>query len=273
VRRRRWPAATFAVLVLAFLYLPLVSVIANSFNGDKSLVRWGGFTTRWVQEAAENPIVRTDFVTTVEVALGTTVVSLVIAVTAGLWGRGTSTRGKGALELTTYMRLALPEIVLGVGLYVVFLRIDFPMGTLAIVCGQSVFISAFALIVINARLASMGTEMEEAAKDLGAGSWRIFRRVTMPALMPAVVVAGLLSFTLSADDVIVPLFLGGDEAETLPVLILGLARREVDPTVNVVGTAFMVFTLLCLALLIAIAGIRSAGSLGGSVTGADNPDD
>jgi ABC-type spermidine/putrescine transport system permease subunit II len=159
------------------------------------------------------------------------------------------------------MRIVLPEIVAALGLLILFHRVSFPLGIVAVIIGHVVFNSAYAIVIIQARLATMTTVLEDVAADLGARPWRVFRRVTVPFLAPALVVALLLSFAFSFDDVITSSFLSGSSTETLPMLIFGLARYRVDPEVNVIGVGLMVITLTCLALTLVVVQGRVRGGL------------
>jgi len=258
--RRRLPSwtATFTALVFVFLYLPIVIVVLNSFNADEALIGWGGFTTRWYSQAFHDPRVRHDFATSVEVALISTAISLVIAVSAGLWWRRASTRSRRVLDATTYMRIVLPEVVLALALFLILTRYEVSLGVATIVMGHVVFNSAYATLIIQARLATMNDVLEEAAFDLGASRWRVFRRVTLPLLMPAIVVAALLILSFSFDDVVTSLFLGGANAETLPVLLLGLIRLHVTPEVNAIATGVTTITLITFGLAAVIVSLRGA---------------
>ena len=256
--RRPSGLALVSLVVLALLYAPIVLVVLNSVNSDELLVGWGGFTTRWFREALSDARVRDALLTSVEVALLSTAVSLVLAITAALWARRASVRARRLLDGTTYMRIILPETVIALGLFLLLRRQDVSLGIATIVIGHVVFNSAYATIVIQARLATLTDQLEEAAADLGATPWRVFRRVTLPLVAPAVLVAGLLVFSFSFDDVVTSLFLGGSSAETLPVLLLGMIRLHVTPEVNAIGVLVMVTTTALLALAAALAGIRGA---------------
>ncbi len=244
--RRSLPSftAVFTGLVFVFLYLPIAIVVLNSLNADSALIGWGGFTTKWYSQAFSDSRVRNDFVTSAEVAVLATAISLVIAVSAGLWTRRASPRARRLLDASTYMRIVLPEVVTALALFLILRRYDVALGVLTIVAGHVVFNSAYATLVIQARLATMTGVFEEAAADLGAPPWRVFRRVTLPLLMPAVIVAALLTFSFSFDDVVTSLFLGGPNAETLPVLLLGLIRLHVTPEVNAIATGVTAITLV-----------------------------
>jgi ABC-type spermidine/putrescine transport system permease subunit II len=261
--RRRLPSWTtaFTALVFVFLYLPIAIVVLNSFNADEALIGWGGFTTRWYSQAFHDSRVRHDFATSVEVALISTAMSLMIAVSAGLWWRRASARARRVLDATTYMRIVLPEVVLALALFLILTRYEVSLGVGTIVMGHVVFNSAYATLIIQARLATMNDVLEEAAFDLGASRWRVFRRVTLPLLMPAIVVAALLILSFSFDDVVTSLFLGGANAETLPVLLLGLIRLHVTPEVNAIATGVTTITLISFALAALIVSLRGAAGV------------
>lgn len=259
--RRPSLVATVSTIVLLGLWLPLGLVVANSVNGDELLVGWGGFTTRWYEEALTDTRVRGAFVTSMEVAVLSTALAVAIALTASLWARRASVRGRRALDATTYMRIILPETVVAIALFLLLRRFGVELGLATIVIGHVVFNSAYATIVLQARFATLSPELEEAAADLGATPWRTFRRVTLPGILPALIVASLLVFTFSLDAVVSSLFLGGTSTQTLPVLLLGMIRVRVTPEVNAIGVLIMLATVSLLALAAAILGLRSsAGS-------------
>ena len=256
--RRPSGVALVSIVVLACLWAPIAIVAINSVNSDERLISWGGFTTRWFDAALADQRVRDAFVTSLQVALLSTAVSLVVAVCAALWARRASHRARSLLDATTYMRIILPETVLAIGLFLLLRRYDVQLGVATIVIGHVVFNSAYATIVIQARMATLSETLEQAAADLGATPWRVFRRVTLPLIGPAVVVAGLLVFSFSFDDVVMSLFMGGPNAETLPVLLLGLIRLNVSPEVNAIGVLVMVTTTGLLALAALLSSVRGA---------------
>jgi ABC-type spermidine/putrescine transport system permease subunit II len=263
---RRLPSliALFATLVFVFLYAPIVVVFVNSFNADPLLIGWGGFTLDWYQTAFDNERVRADFVASVQIALLSAALSLAIAVTASLWARRASRRARKLFDATTYMRIVLPEVVLAIALFIFLRRLDLQLGLWSIVVGHVVFNSAYATVVIQARMATLTTTLEDAAADLGSPPRRVFQRVTLPLLMPAIIVAGLLTLTFSFDDVVTSLFLGGAETETLPVLLLGMIRLRVTPEVNAIGAGVMLITMVSFALAVAVATIRTSTGVRGA---------
>ena len=256
--RRPSLVAVIAIIVVTLLYAPIVLVIINSFNADKLLVAWGGFTTEWYREALSDERVRNAFMTSIKVALLSTVISLVIAITAALWTRRALAGRRRLFDATTFLRIILPETVFALGLFLLFTRFDIPLGIPAIVIGHVVFNSAYATIIIQTRFSTMDTTLESAAADLGAPPWRVFRRVTLPLILPAVIAAALLVFSFSFDAVVTSLFLGGTHAETLPVLLLGMIRLHVTPEVNAIGVMVMLTTTALFAVAAGVLSVRSA---------------
>jgi ABC-type spermidine/putrescine transport system permease subunit II len=249
----------FALLVLLCLYLPILLVVVNAFNKDQLLAKWGGFTFSWFREVISSGRIRDDLLTSVWIALVAASVSLVIAIPAALWARRATARGRRTLDATTYMRIVLPEIVAALSLFMLFRRLNLPLGAGAVVIGHVVFNSAYATVILQARLATMSRVLEEAAADLGAPPRRVFRRVTLPQMMPAVIVAALFAFTFSFDNVITSAFLGGSGVETLPMLVFGLARNRVTPELNAIGACLMLITTISLVLVVVVTTARSSG--------------
>jgi ABC-type spermidine/putrescine transport system permease subunit II len=256
--RRPSGLALVSLGVLALLYAPIALVAINSVNSDDSLLGWGGFTTRWYRQAVDDPDVRSGLLVSVEVALLATVLSLIVAVAAALWARGSGRRGRQFLDLTTYARIIMPETVAAIGLFLLLRRENVQLGVPTIVIGHVVFNSAYATIIIQARMATLDTTLEAAAADLGATPWRAFRRVTLPLILPAVIAAALLTFSFSFDDVVTSLFLGGPDAQTLPVLLLGMIRLHVTPEVNAIGVLVMLTTTALFGLAALMLSVRAA---------------
>lgn len=256
-------SSAFTTLVMICLYAPIVTVLVYSVDKDPNLISWKGFTTQWYVQAFDSSQVRSDMLTSLKIAALSTVISLVIAICSGLWARGASPRARQIFDAFTYSRIVLPEVVFALGLLVLFNKLHIAFGIGAIVVGHVVFNSAYATVIIQARLAALSSSLEEAAADLGANRWRAFRRVTLPLLMPAVLVSALLTVSFSFDDVITSQFLGGSNAEPISVLLLGMIHLHVTPEVNAIGSALMLITLVSFgtAGLIAVARPSGAGQL------------
>jgi ABC-type spermidine/putrescine transport system permease subunit II len=241
--RRHWFTGLVSLCVIVFLWAPLVIVAINSVNSDTLLVSWKGFTTHWYNQAYHNPDVRSGVKQTMVIALSSTAISLVLAVTGALWWRRAAARARRMFDLLTYLRIMLPEVVFAVALFLLFSKIKFPLGTTAVVIGHVVWNSAYATLILQARTATLDPALEDAAADLGANPWRVFRRVTFPGLLPGIIAAGLLAFTFSFDDVVTSYFLTGAGTAPLPVVILSMIRFRITPEINAIGMLVMLFTV------------------------------
>ena len=259
-RRRVTVSGVITTLVMIFLYAPIVAVVVFSVDRDPLLLHWTGFTVHWYDVAVHDPEVSADFVTSLEAAALSTVLSLAVAITAGLWFRRASARARRMFDLLTYSRIVLPEVLVALGLFALMQKLGIPLGLWAIIVGHVVFNSAYATVIIQARFATLGMSLEQAAADLGASPWRVFRRVTMPLLRPAVLVAALLAISFSFDDVVSSLFLGGTSVETIPVLLFGMIRLHVTPEVNAIGAGQMLITTVTFAMAGLITVLRPTGA-------------
>jgi ABC-type spermidine/putrescine transport system permease subunit II len=264
VSLRRHPVvACVAVLALAFLWLPLVVVAVNSFNTDVVMAGWGGFTGHWYRLALDDPQVRGGLETTLIVAAISTAASVCLAVTSVLWWRRAPRLARRVFDGFVYARIILPEVVFATALFFFFLRIGFTLGIGAIIIGHTVWNSAYATLVVQARVAGMDPALEEAAADLGATPWRTFRRVTLALLLPGIVAAALLTFTFSFDDVVTSYFLTGAARPPLPIVLFGMIRFHITPEVNAIGVMVMLFTItLMSASAVTLAAASSFGRRG-----------
>jgi ABC-type spermidine/putrescine transport system permease subunit II len=242
ILRRHPVAAAVSFFVIALLWTPLAIVALNAVNKNELLVAWGGATLRWFKDAFHDPDVRDGLRLTMIVGGLSTVIAVPLAVTGALWWRRASGPGRRLYEVLIYVNVILPEVVFASALFLLFVRAGVPLGVPSIVIGHSVWNAAYAFLIVQARLAALDPALEEAAADLGANSAGVFWRVTVPALVPGIVVAALIAFTFSFDDVITTYFLAGSSGNTLPVLLFGLIRFRVTPEVNAIGVMVMIFT-------------------------------
>lgn len=232
-----------------FLFLPIIVVLVNSFNAEGSLIGWGGFTTQWYEAVLQDAEVRSALKNSVMLALASTACSLVVGVSGALWlHRISAPMLRAVFNALTYSRILLPEVVLAIAL-LIFLRSSVvPLGFAAMLVGHTLFNSAIVTLVLRARLAGRDSAVDEAARDLGATRLRTFRRVTLPDILPGVVTAGLIAFTISFDNIVTSFFLSGERYTTIPMLLFSSIRYRLTPEVNVIAALMMMVTT---ALLVA----------------------
>jgi ABC-type spermidine/putrescine transport system permease subunit II len=247
---RRHPIiGVVAVMTMVFMWLPLAVVMVNSLNKDPLLARWGGLTMTWFGQAFRDPAVRDGLVSSLEVGLLTAGLSLIVALTGVLWWRRASSRGRRVFDAFAYARLVIPEVVFATALFLVFTRSGIQLGMMATVIGHTVWASAYATVILQARVRLLDPAVEEAAADLGASPAGVFFRVTLRQMLPGIIAAGVLAFTLSFDDVVTTFFLSGPQLNTLPLLVLGLIRFRVTPEVNAIG-ALVTMSMIASTLLV-----------------------
>lgn len=232
-----------AGFVLAFLYLPIAVVVAFSFNESRRNIVFTGFTFEWYGKIFENARLLEAFGNTVIVALASTVISVLVG-TLGAYGLVRNNFfGKKAIESLMYIPVVIPEIILGIALLAIFTMARLPLGLLTLIIAHATFCIPFVVFTVKARLSGFDRSVEEAAMDLGANRFRTFIEVTLPALMPGIVSGGLLSLTLSMDDVIISFFTTGPNSTTLPIQIFSMVRSGVSPDVNALSTLILVGTI------------------------------
>ena len=241
--RRHLLTGMISAVVVLFLWFPLINAAVYSFNRDIAMGAWRGATLRWYRTAFADTTVRAGLEQTITIGLATTALSLALAVSGALWWRRATARGRRLFDLLTYLRIMIPEVVFAVALFLFFSKIGFPLGTVAVVVGQTVWNSAYAALIVQARVLTLDPALDDAAADLGASRWRVFRRVTVPGLLPGIAAAGLLAFTFSFDDVVTSYFLVGNQAAPLPVVLLSMIRFRITPEINAIGMMVMAFTI------------------------------
>jgi len=249
----RWLALITGAYVV-WSVLPVLLAIAFAFNAGRSRTTWQGFSFRWFtgengsvlhDQALRDALGHTLLLAVVCVAIAT---PLGVALALGLqrW-RG---RGSGTVNSLMLLPLVTPEIVMGVALLLLFLRI-FPgigLGTEAQVIGQVTFTLSYVVVIVRGRLVSIGPEFEEAAADLGAPPRDQLFRVLLPLLLPAIVASAAVAFAISIDDFVVTQYLSSDASTTtVSMLLYSNARGAPTPALNAIATVGLVITLATLA--------------------------
>ncbi|HEY2048415.1 MAG TPA: ABC transporter permease [Caulobacteraceae bacterium] len=258
---RRWPLRAWLAAVAVFLYAPLITLMAFSFNDSKRNVVWRGFTLKYYALTFADADLIQAFVNSLTIALVSTIVSVILgAMTALLLWRFRFS-GKPALEGALGLPIVVPEICMGVAMLVFFTEIlpwpteaPWPLNLGSIIISHISFSFSFVAVVVRGRLASFDRSLEEAARDLGAGEWRIFREVLVPHMQPGLIAGALLAFTLSLDDFVITFFTSGPDTTTFPVKVYSMVRFSVTPEVNAASTLLIVTTVALTALALRLQG-------------------
>jgi spermidine/putrescine transport system permease protein/putrescine transport system permease protein len=264
----------WAVLVYAFLYLPILVMVIFAFNKPSppalaafhgsnvcnipptqigNITVWNGFTSCWFSAGLHDPTYIPAIVVSLQIAAVASVISTLLGLGAALALARMKPRLRAPFDALVYLTLVVPEIVIAVALLIFFVQAHnyvhfFPqLGMGTILLGQVVFNASVAMLIIRARFVGMGDSLEEAAYDLGSGPLATFRQVTLPRLMPAILAAFLLSFTFSFDDYIVPAFTNGT-TNTWPIVLFSAVRFGLTPAVNALATIMLSVTVLAVTV-------------------------
>ncbi len=224
-------------LGFAFLYLPIVLLVAFSFNESRLVTVWTGFSTKWYGELFRNQGYIDAAWVTIRVAILSSTVATVFGTLAALaLVRGGRFRGRTLFSGMIYAPLVMPEVITGLSLLLLFVAIGFDRGFWTVTAAHITFSMCYAAIVVSSRLVTFDQSLEEAARDLGCPPAKAFILVTLPVIAPAVVAAWLLSFTLSLDDLVIASFTTGPGATTLPMKVYSAIRLGVTPEINALCT-------------------------------------
>jgi len=282
---RRSPFVIAAtVLVYFFLYAPIVMLILYSFNSSRANVKFEGFVTayssrvvmdgstvvsspcgpfHWFCDLAKNDDVLEAAGNTLAIAFTATIIATIIGTMAAIALQRYDFKIKPFSQLSLYIPIVIPEIVMGIGILTLFSQLfgwmnnafgltgdaRLSLGIATVTVSHIAFMVPFVTLVVQARLQGFDKSFEEAAMDLGANEWTTFRRVTFPMILPGVLSGALLAFTLSLDDFVITFFTNGPGSTTLPIYVYGLLRRIITPQVNALSTVWILIVFLAVLLL------------------------
>ena len=257
----RWPLRLWLGAVYLFLYAPLLALMAFSFNTSRRNIVWKGFTFDWYWQALTDVDLLQAFANSLTIALIATLASVALGALAAVALWRFRFPGRGAFEGGLALPIVAPEICMGVAMLVFFTRVlpwpddlPWPLDLGAITIAHIAFCFPLVAVVVRARLASFNRELEEAARDLGAGEWRVFFDILVPHMRPALLAGGLLAFTTSLDDFVITFFTAGPDTETFPVEVYSMVRFSVTPEVNAASTLLIVVTVALTVLAVRLQG-------------------
>jgi len=244
----------WAMLVYTFLYAPIVVVVIFAFNSNRQVTIWRGFTTHWFGDAWNDPVYRNALTTSLRIALVSSLLATILGTAAALALSRMQRRWRMPFDALVYLTLVVPEIVIAVASLIFFVRFHarvggFPqLGQTTILLGHTVFNASLVTLIVRARFVGMGSALEEASFDLGAGPLSTFRQVTLPRLYPAVLAAMMLSFVFSFDDYVLSAFTAGGTTQTWPMVVFAAVRFGVTPSINAFATLMLLVTLSVLVV-------------------------
>ena len=244
-------------LFVLFMLGPLVLVVLFSFNSSALVsLPLAGFTLDWYRRLAGTQEFWSALQNSLAIAVPVAVVSTVTGTLAAM--ALTQWRSRLAMPLLTALSVPvmIPPLVVAIGLVVLLVRwLQMPLGLPAVIGGHILLAQPFVALVIAARMATFDYTCVEAARDLGASPWQVFRKVTLPQISAAIVGAALIAFALSLDEFIVTIFTIGS-GNTLSTFVWGKMRTALDPSINAIATVILVITIGCATLALRMTRYR-----------------
>lgn len=253
--RRGRALPTILAAGYAFLYIPVLLLVATSFNPSRLTTVLSGFSLHWYAELWHDQKLMDAALLSLRIAAlsatGATILGTAAGVALARFGRFPA---RGLFASLLAARLVLPDVLVGLSLLLLFVQMEqsfgWPAGrgALTITLAHVSVSLAYVAVVIEARLRDAGTDLEEAAMDLGAAPWRAFMLITLPLLAPALLSGWLLAFTLSLDDLVVATFVSGPGASTLPMVVFSALKLGVTPELNALATVILVLVSAALSM-------------------------
>ena len=240
----------YLLLVFVFLYVPILCVVAYSFNASRSAAAWGGFTWDWYVAMTKDRRLMDALWVSLQVGVCTAFLSAILGTLSAVAFGKLHKRLAAALNGLMYIPLIIPEIIMGVALLMFFALIPhIQYGIATLILSHMTFCVPYVFVLVSIRLRTIDPSIPEAARDLGAKGGQVFRTVTLPLILPSVISGGLLALAMSLDDVVISFFLSGPTSTTLPVKIYSMLKLGVTPEINALCTAMLLVTFLVVGIL------------------------
>lgn len=238
----------FMTIIYAYLYIPIIILIVNSFNSSRFGFSWQGFTTDWYSMLMNNDsLLQAAGHSLTMAVLSATFATVIGSLTAVALYRYRF-KGKPFVGGMLFVVMMSPDIVMAISLLVLFMILGVSLGFWSLLFSHITFCLPFVVVTVYSRLNDFDVKMLEAARDLGAGEFTVLRKIILPLALPAVIAGWLLSFTLSMDDVVVSSFVTGPSYEILPLKIYSMVKVGVSPEVNALATILMALSLFMVIL-------------------------
>jgi putrescine transport system permease protein len=243
MNRLSWFVIIWMVLVFAFLYAPIVSVVVYSFNASKLVTVWGGFDTKWyIALVNDRQIVDAAKLSLLVAAVSSSLATIIGTVAGYVLVRFPKFLGRTAFSGMVNAPLVMPEVITGLSMLLLFISMEefigWPngRGLTTVIIAHVTFTLSYVAVVMRSRFLTLDLSLEEAAQDLGAKPLKVFFVITLPIVAPAIVSGFLLGFTISIDDLVITSFTSGPGANTLPMVIFSKVRLGLNPEINALAS-------------------------------------
>ncbi len=247
--KSKYSKSLFVILVFIFLYLPISVLIAYSFNSGSTNLIFEEFSFKWYLNITKNTDLINAFINTLLVAVISTVISTIIGTISAYGLYKFDFPLKKTINSLIYIPIVIPEIVLGISLLSIYTLMKLELSIYSIILSHIAFSIPYVIVSVKTTLTSQTLTYEEAAKDLGASNYAIFKKIIMPIITPGIISGATLVFTLSLDDVVISYFTAGPGSNTLPLYIYSIMKSGITPDVNALTSILLVFTFVSLITL------------------------
>lgn len=234
----------YFTIIFGYLYLPIIVLIINAFNGNRYGLSWDGFTVRWFIDMAHNAGLMEAAKHSLAVAICSATAATILGALAAIGFRFYRFAGRRIMQGTLMTLMMAPDIILAIALLVLFVMLGVSLGFWSLLLAHITFCLPFTTMTVTARLQDFNPFLLDAARDLGASEHQVLRRIVIPLLSPALIASWLLSFTLSLDDVIVSSFVTGPSFDVLPLKIFSMVKVGVKPEVNALSALMVALSLV-----------------------------
>jgi putrescine transport system permease protein len=261
--RISWFVILWVILVFAFLYAPIVSVIVYSFNASKLVTVWAGWSFKWYGELAKDRQIIDAAILSLEIAAISSTLATILGTIAGyVLVRFPKFLGRTAFSGMVNAPLVMPEVITGLSMLLLFISMEqligWPQGRgfTTVVIAHTTFTLSYIAVVMRSRFLVLDLSLEEAAQDLGAKPLKVFFVITLPIVAPAIISGWLLGFTISLDDLVITAFTNGPGTTTLPQVVFSKVRLGLDPKINALAT--IIIAVVSVGVILATIHMRRA---------------
>lgn len=232
------------VLVILFLFMPLIVVITYSFNATRGM-RWAGFSLTWYRALLfDSEELWRAFANSFIIAITSSVVATVLGSLAAVgikWYKFTS---RTYIQVVSFLPMVLPEVIIGISMLIFFTAVRVPLGMFSIFVAHATFNLPFVFLLVSARLDEFDFSIIEAARDLGATERQTLLKVIIPSIMPGVMSGMLMAITMSLEDFVITFFVSGPGSTTLPLYVYSMIRYGVSPVINALSLVLILGIML-----------------------------
>ncbi len=237
-------ARLYSILIYIFLYFPILILIIYSFNSSKYGTSWQGLTLDWYKKLYTNNLLIDSTKNSFLIAGLSASISTFIGTISALALYSYKFKGRKIFSSIVYVLAISPDIIMGISLLILFNLVNMNLGFLSLLLSHITLNLPFVIIIIIARLKTFNKNLINAAKDLGASEWIIFSKIIFPLILPSIISAWLLAFTLSLDDVVISFFVTGPNFEVLPLTLFSMAHLGIKSEINALCTVIFILTLV-----------------------------